>query len=207
MPRRKSKLPAPKPPIEIGDYFAHRGLDNVTVRLKTGPLDNNFFSLRDEHITQCSTFEGAERLAALMNQARDLARDYRMVSNIGGQFGGRDQIAGYIARHVANALDVPHRYVSPDEHTRETLNEYGRQVGDLARFFAFLDATGTPATLDDFKARAMLRRHAINDRDCTYCDHDRSREVVRAWRRTFDPSTAAADRAAQVLREIEAATS
>jgi hypothetical protein len=203
MPKRKPRQPPPKPPLQIGDYFPCRGLDDVSVRLKTGVLEGGFFSLDSEHITRCATLEGAERLAALMNKARDLARDYRMVCDVGGRHGTRDQIASYIARHVANALDVPHRYVSQDEHTRDALREYGTQVGDLARFFAFLDATGTPATLDDFKARAMLRQHAINDPNCTYCDHDRSREVVRAWHRTFDPAIPPADRAAKVLAELE----
>jgi hypothetical protein len=175
---------------------------DFSVRLKIGALGGGFFSLDSEHITRCATFEGAERLAALMNQARDLGRDYRLVCNVDGRHGTRDQIAGYIARHVANALDTPHRYVSLEEHTRDTLHEYGRQVGDLARFFAFLDAAGTPATLDDFKARAMLRQHAVNDRSVTYCDYDRAREVVRAWRNSFDASVPAAERAAKVLAAL-----
>lgn len=200
--RLKRSKPVETPRPQIGDYFAHVGLDAFSVRLKTGPLDDGFFSLRDEHVTQCATLEGAQRLAALMNQARDLARDYRQVCSVDGQFGTRDQVAGYIARHVANALDTPHRYVSLDEHSRDTLREYGRQTGDLARFFAFLDAAGTPTTLDDFKARAMLRRHAINSPDCSYCDNDRSREVVRAWRRSFDASVPAAERAAKVLAAL-----
>lgn len=202
-PRRSRSKPSETLRPQIGDYFAHQGIDCCSVRLKTGALDDGFFSLHDEHITQCATLEGAQRLTALMNQARDLARDYHLVCNVGGQFGSRDQTAGYIARHVANALDTPHRYVSLDEHARDALREYGRQVGDLARFFAFLDGAGTPATLDDFKARAMLRRHAINDPDCSYCDHDRSREVVRAWLRSFDASVPAAERAAKVLASIK----
>lgn len=204
MGRRPRSKTAETLPLQIGDYFAHTGLDDYSVRLKTGPLDGGFFSLRDEHITKCATLEGAQRLAALMNHARDLARDYRLVCDVEGPHGTRDQIAGYIARHLAKALDTPHRYVAQDEHTRETLREYGCQVGDLARFFAFLDAAGTPATLDDFKARAMLRRHAINDRSVSYCDHDRSRDVARAWRRSFDADVPAAARAEKVLAEIAA---
>lgn len=198
--KRQKLIEAPRP--KIGDYFAHRGLDAFSVRLKTGPLDGGFFSLHDEHVTQCATFEGAERLAALMNQARDLARDYHQVCSVCGQFGTRDQVANYIARHVCTALDTPHRYVSLEDHTRDTLREYGRQEGDLARFFAFLDGKGTPATLDDFRARALLRHHAINDRSVSYCDNDRSREVVRAWRRSFDATVPAAERAAKVLAAI-----
>lgn len=207
MARRPRSKTAETLPLQIGDYFAHIGLDDYSVRLKTGPLDDGFFSLRDEHITRCATFEGAQRLAALMNQARDLARDYRLVCMVDGPYGTRDQIAGYIARHVATALDTPHRYVSLDEHSRDTLSEHGRREGDLARFFAFLDAAGTPATLDSFKARAMLRRHAINDRSVSYCDHDRAREIDRAWRRSFDASIPAADRAANVLAALNPFTS
>jgi hypothetical protein len=199
--RSRSKAAEPKRP-QIGDYFAYRGLDDFSVRLKTGVRDGFLFGFDSEHVTKCATLEGAERLAALMNQARDLARDYRLVCNVDGPHGTRDQIAGYIARLVANALDTPIRYISPDEHTRDTLREYGRREGDLARFFAFLDAAGTPATLDDFKARAMLRRYAVEDRSVTYCDYDRSREVVRAWRRSFDANIPAADRAAKVLAEL-----
>lgn len=201
---RSSSKPAEPLRPQIGDYFAYKGLDGFSVRLKTGPLDDGFFSLRDEHVTQCATIEGAERLAALMNQARDLARDYRMVCSVGGQFGTRDEVAGFIVRHVANAVDTPHHYVSLVEHTRDTLREYGRQVGDLERFFTFLDAAGTPATLDDFKARAMLSRHAVNDRSVSYCDHNRAREIARAWRHTFDASVPAAERAAKVLAAIAA---
>lgn len=203
---RHSRTKAAEPKrLQVGDYFAHRGFNDFSVRLKTGvPISGDFFSPDDEHIARCATFEGAERLAALMNQARDLARDYRLVYDVEGPHGTRDQIAGHIARHIAIALDTPHHYVSQDEHTRDTLREYGREVGDLARFFTFLDAAGTPATLDDFKARAMLRRHAINDRSVTYCDHNRSREVVRAWRRSFDADIPAAERAAKVLAELAA---
>lgn len=201
MPKRKSRQISPRPPVQIGDYFAYRGLDDYSVRLKTGVLHGGFFGLDSEHVTQCATLEGAERLAALMNHARDLVRDYRMVCDVQGPHGTRDQIAGYIARHVANALDTPHRYISLEEHTRDTLREYGRQEGDLARFFTFLDAAGTPATLVEFKARAMLRQHAVKDAKCSYCDNDRSREVVRAWRRSFDPAIPAAERAANVLQE------
>lgn len=200
MKKRSKPVETPRP--QIGDYFAYIGLDGCSVRLMTGPLDDGFFSLRDEHVTKCATLEGARRLAALMNQARDLARDHYLVFEGHGKRDARDTTAEYISRHVARALDVPFRYVAPEEHTRDKLLEWGRQVGDLARFFAFLDAAGTPGTLDDFKARAMLRRHAINDRDCSYCDHDRSREVVRAWRRTFDASVPAADRAAKVLARL-----
>jgi len=201
--RSRSK-PAETPRPQIGDYFAHKGFDDYSVRLKTGALDDRFFSPQDEHITRCATLEGAQRLASLMNQARDLARDYRLVCNIEGPHGTRDQIAGYIARHVANALDTPHQWVDPDEHTRDTLREYGRQVGDLARFFAFLDSKGTPATLDSFKARAKLRHHAISDRTVSYCDHNRAREVDRAWRRSFDANVPAAERAAKVLADLAA---
>lgn len=200
----KSKhAPPPRKPIQIGDYFAYRGLNDFSVRLKTGRLDDRFFSLHDEHITQCATLEGAERLATLMNLARDIARDNHLLCNPGGQFGTRDQVAAYVAHHVSRALDTPFRYVSLDEHARDTLREYGSQSGDLARFFAFLDAAGTPTTLDDFKARAMLRRHAINDPNVSYCDNNRSREIDRAWRRTFDPEIDAATRAAKVLAALE----
>lgn len=204
MARPRSKpIDAKRPQIEIGDYFAHKGFDDYSVRLKTGPLDDGFFSLRDEHITRCTTLEGAERLAALMNQARDLARDYRLVCDVGGPHGTRDHIAGYIARHVATALDVPRGYISPEEHARDTLREHRGHEGELARFFAFLDAAGTPATLDDFKARAILRRQSITDRSFGYCDHDRAREVTRAWRRSFDAAVPAADRAAKVLAALD----
>ena len=195
---------AKPPPIEIGDYFGYKGLHDFSVRLKTGVRDRGLFSDDSEHITQCATLEGAKRLAVLLNCARDLARDHHLVCSQTSQFGTRDQVAAYIARQVAQAVDTPFRYVSLEEHARDTLREYGRQVGDLARFFAFLDDSGTPSTLDEFKARAMLRRHAINDPSCSYCDHDRSREVARAWRRTFDPAVQAADRAARVLAELDA---
>lgn len=200
MTSRKSRTKMPtRAPVQVGDYFPYKGLDDFSVRLKTGYLDNGFLSLDSEHITGCATREGADRLSTLMNLARDLARDHHLIRNPEGRFSDRDQIAAYIARMVAQALDTPFRYILLEEHARDQLHEYGRQEGDLVRFFTFLDSKGTPATLDEFKARALLRNHAVKDANCTYCDHDRAREVVRAWRRTFDPSISAADRAQTVL--------
>lgn len=201
--RSRSKL-VEAPRTQIGDYFAHAGLDGPGVRLKTGPLDDKFFTLLDEHVTRCATLEGAQRLAALMNEARDLARDYRLVCDVEGPHGTRDQIASYIASHVANALDTPHRWIDPEEHTRLTLREYGHDVGDLARFFAFLDSKGAPATLESFKARALLRKHSIEDRSVSYCNHGRAREIERAWRRSFDASIPAEKRAAKVHADLAA---
>jgi hypothetical protein len=192
-PARKPAAPAPR---QIGDYFAVSYGHDHYLRLKTGLKGDHWLDDDSEDVTRCATREGAERLAALMNQARDLVRDQHLL-RFATDKRDRDQIAAHIAHFVAEALDTPHRYVSPAEHTRDMLLEFGHDEGALARDFAILDAAGSPTSLDNFTAAAILRKKH------TAILHDRAREVVRAWRRSFDASVAAADRAAAVRAELE----
>lgn len=190
------RAPPPKPPRQIGDYFAQSFVSDHYVRLKTGLKGDYWLDDDSEHVTRCATREGAERLAALMNQARDLARDHHLL-RFGDDRRDRDQIAEYVAHFVAEALDTPHHYISPVEHKRDMLVEHGSFAGDLACYFAILDDAGTPATLSDFTAAAILRKKK------TAIWHDRARETVRAWRHCFDPAISPAERAAKVVRDLD----
>ncbi len=187
MPEKKPK------PLNVGDYFAYDCLGDHHVRLRTGPRTWN----DSERAVGCVTREGAERLAVLMNHARDLARDHHLISNFAGYKGGdsRDWVSSVIAHCVCNAVDTPAPLRSPVAHTRDMLLTSGD--GELTQCFEYLDAAGTPATLDNFAAGVLVRKEKVA------IGHDRCREIVRAWRRTFDPSIPAAARAAKVMDEVE----
>ena len=97
----------PKFDLEIGDFTtrpAYDGKCGASVVRKTGARYDDV-----ERHTLCCTDEGAKRLAALMNAARDLARDWREISETGG-FMDRDPQAWVrfiIVKAVATAIDGP----------------------------------------------------------------------------------------------------
>lgn len=194
------KRAQPKPSFPaIGDYFASRPYgSHGHVHMKIGP---NWMD--DAHITGAHTQRGAERLAALMNAARDLARDYSeiSVSSPYKDVSARDWAAHCIAASVCEALNTPLPYFDWAEEARHSLLYFephpGTSICDLAQLFEVLDAAGAPADVDDGVARrAMLKRSTIGRRHFP--------EVIRVWRRSFSAMVAACDRAAAVLAEARA---
>lgn len=102
---RKHTRAEPAPgPVEIGDYFAYSIFDDWYVGQKTGT------GWRDHtHGPHCSTEHGARAMAALMNQARDLAHNWRSVRNGSPWKDGDPQAwaVHMIASAVCDAVDSP----------------------------------------------------------------------------------------------------
>jgi hypothetical protein len=103
----------PKRPVksvrsaDIGDFTtrdAYDGKCSARVVRKIGPRFDDV-----ESHTLCRTDDGAMRLAALMNAARDLARDWRQISETGA-FKDQDPqawVRWVIVKAVATAIDGP----------------------------------------------------------------------------------------------------
>ncbi|SDC08880.1 hypothetical protein SAMN05216337_1001225 [Bradyrhizobium brasilense] len=194
----KRSKPAETPRPQIGDYFASRPYDSRgRVHMKIGP-----HWMDDAYITGAATQRGAERLAALMNAARDLARDYSEIATSSPYKGlsTRDWVAHCIAASLCEAVDTPLPYFDWSEEARYSLLYFDPREGityDLIKFFQLLDAAGTAADLDDGVARRVLLKHSTLGRR-------HFPEVIRAWRRSFNASVPAAERAAMVLAEARA---
>lgn len=97
----------PKFDLEIGDFTTRPAFDGkcgARVVRKIGPRYDDV-----ERHTLCRTDDGAKRLAALMNAARDLARDWQQISETGA-FKDQDPQAWVrfvIVKAVATAIDGP----------------------------------------------------------------------------------------------------
>ena len=96
----------PKYDLEVGDFIRRNAFDgkcSALVVRKTGPRYDDV----ERHIL-CSTDGGAIRLAALMNAARDLAREWRSVADEAPQGHEPEQWARWIiVKAVATAIDGP----------------------------------------------------------------------------------------------------
>jgi hypothetical protein len=190
---KQRKAPSPRP-LKPGDYFRCKYGNGQYVHLKIGPHWTD-----DVHVATCATERGAERLAALMNEARDLVRDFHDVTSSSPYKlqSPRDWAAHCIAAALCEALDTPLPYCDPREQARDSILYFERLPGDepgapLAKLFEVLDAAGTPTTLDDAAARfALLKHSSLGRRHYT--------EVIRSWRRSFDKSIAVIDRAEKAI--------
>ena len=96
----------PKFDLEIGDFIRRDAFDSKCSALvvrKTGPRYDDV-----ERHTLCRTDDGAKRLAALMNAARDLARDWREISEDAPAGWEPEQwVRHLIVKAVATAIDGP----------------------------------------------------------------------------------------------------
>lgn len=92
--------------LKVGDFTrrdAYDGQCSARVVRKTGPRCDDV-----ESHTLCRTDEGAKRLAALMNAAHELARDWRLI-NDEAPFGldPEQWVRWLIVKSVATAIDGP----------------------------------------------------------------------------------------------------
>lgn len=103
--KRKSE---PHQPPRIGDYVAYPRPIEGRYHVSRKGKRKSFFDLGHEFIGTVETLRGAEKLAALLNQVRELGDDWRSVSTARG-FDIPDNetwARGIIAHHVMKALGL-----------------------------------------------------------------------------------------------------
>lgn len=123
----------PKPqryePPKVGDYVAHRHGAHGPFQYG-GSVDLKIGNLADTRISACATFEGATKLAKLLNDVRDLAETWRDLSTEPLHKGGsaeewaKIKIASSVCRALginamhdfgASAMGLPVIGKAPDE--------------------------------------------------------------------------------------------
>lgn len=114
----RSKKPAPYVPPKIGDYLAYPRAIEGRYHISRKGTPKSFFDLGHEFVGTVETLHGAQKLAALLNQVRELGDDWRSISTAKG-FDPPDNEAwarGIILHHVTKALGLArdyenHRYI------------------------------------------------------------------------------------------------
>lgn len=118
--RKQRSQPAEKPRPKIGDFVA-TDIAGWCISKQTGPgfWDTEFFG------SACATKEGAEKLAAMMNAARDLA-DHSRILRTDTMYRGTDPklwALHCIVSAVGRAIDGPqpemfHEFLQRRNHER-----------------------------------------------------------------------------------------